>query len=127
MRYIGNKEQNGRPKPNHSNGNVVLSGLNISTKKQRSSDWIKKKTAYNYMPSVIDSILVQRQKWALRKGMEKMYCTNIKRKRVGIDTLILGGGKYDFKKKILAERGKFHNDKRLNSSKRYSNYKCICT
>lgn len=44
-----------------------------------------------------------------------------------IDTLILGGGKYDFKKKILAERGKFHNDKRLNSSKRYSNYKYICT
>lgn len=32
MRYIENKEQNGRHKPNDSNGNVVLNGLHFNQK-----------------------------------------------------------------------------------------------
>ena len=61
------------------------------------------------------------------KGWEKIFHANRDQKKAGVSILI--SDKIDFIKKGCEKRQRrtLHNDQRINPTRRYNNYKYICT
>ena len=101
-----------------------VNGLNAPTKRQRLAEWIQKQDPY--ICYLKETHLETRDTYRLKvKGWKKIFHTNRDQKKAGVAILI--SDKIDFKTKaVKRQRRTLPNDQRINS-RRYNNYKYICT
>ena len=101
-----------------------VNGLYAPTKRQRLAEWIKKQGPY--ICCLQETHLKTRDTYRLKvKGCEKIFHANGDQKKAGVAILI--SDKIDFKIKAVKRDTTLHNDQRITPTRRYNNYKYICT
>ena len=102
-----------------------VNGLNAPTKRQRLAEWIQKQGPY--ICCLQQTHLKPRDTYRLKvKGLKKIFHTNGDQKKAGVAILI--SDKIDFEIKAMKrQRRTLHNNQRINQTRRYNNYKYICT
>ena len=102
-----------------------VNGLNAPIKRQRLAEWIQKQDPY--ICCLQETHLETRDTYRLKvKGWKKIFHANGDQKKARVSTLI--SDKIDFEiKAVKRQRRTLHNDQRINSRRRYNNYKYICT
>lgn len=124
IRHIENRQLTIRSQSIHSSDNIILNRLKTPVRRQKLSEC-----------HITICCLQQMQfgskdkKQVVGKRMEKTHYTNINHRTAGMAILLPEINIYSFKEKRYQqkERGKFHNDKKANSSGSQSNYRCIHT
>ena len=95
-------------------------------KRQRLAEWIQKQDPY--ICCLQETHLKTRDTYRLKvKGWKKIFHTNGDQKKAGVAILI--SDKINFKINTVKRDKKrtLHNDQRINTRRRYNNYKYICT
>ena len=99
--------------------------LNAPIKRQRLAEWIQKQDPCIYF--LQETWIKTRDTHRLKvKGWEKIFHANVDQKKAGVDIFI--ADKIDFEIKAMKrQRRTLHNNQRINQTRRYNNYKYICT
>ena len=103
-----------------------VNGLNASTKRQRLAEWIQKQDPY--VCCLQETHLKTGYTYRLKvKGWKKIFNANRDQKKAGVAILI--SDKVNFKINTVKrdKKSTLHNDQRINTRRRYNNYKYICT
>ena len=103
-----------------------VNGLNAPTKRHRLAEWIQKQDPY--ICCLQETHFASRDTYKLKvKGWKKIFHANGNQKKAGVAILI--SDKIDFKmKNILRDKeGHYINDQRINSRRRYNNFKYLRT
>ena len=102
-----------------------VNGLNAPTKRQRLAEWIQKQDPY--ICCLWETHLKTKDIYRLKvKGWKKIFYANGNQKKAGVAILI--SDKIDSEIKGCEKRQRtLHNDQRVNTRRRYNNYKYICT
>ena len=102
-----------------------VNGLTAPIRRQRLAEWIQKQDPYIYC--LQETYLKTRDIYRLKlKGWEKIFHANGDQKKASVAILI--SDKIDFEIKAMKrQRRTLHNNQRINQTRRYNNYKYICT